>query len=141
MLFYLLAAVLATRPSPRHTQAPRRYLTYLPQDNDGLADAQSEQVLRVINEDLGQLLSSSDADFWEVLATEGSLISCLDSFLRFARCCLATHSCGATSHDKMHLPTQSLSDACSRAFDTTQSFPSDTQLQLSKRVFATYLRL
>ena len=68
-----------------HLQAPRRYLTYLPQDNDALANAQSEQVLRVINEDLGELLSTSDADFWEVLATEGSLISCLDSFLRFTR--------------------------------------------------------
>lgn len=68
-------------------QAPRRYLTYLPQDNDGLANAQSEQVLGVINEDLGDLLSSSDTDFWEVLATEGSLTSCLDSFLRFARYC------------------------------------------------------
>ncbi|KAL3132505.1 hypothetical protein ABBQ32_009050 [Trebouxia sp. C0010 RCD-2024] len=66
-----------------------------------------------MNDDLAELLSSPDADFWEVLATEGSLISCLDSFLRFA----------------------------SRAFDTSQSFPSDTQLQLSKRVFATYLRL
>ena len=78
--------------SARLTQAPRRFLTYLPQDNDGLANAQSEEVLRVIHEDIGELLSSSDADFWEVLATEGSLISCLDSFLRFARCCsLATH--------------------------------------------------
>ncbi|KAL3156739.1 hypothetical protein ABBQ38_001014 [Trebouxia sp. C0009 RCD-2024] len=66
-------------------QAPRRFLTYLPQDNDGLANAQSENVLRAINDDLAELLSSPDADFWEVLATEGSLISCLDSFLRFAR--------------------------------------------------------
>ena len=97
---HLLAAMLAATPLPRHTQAPRRYLTYLPQDKDGLANAQSEQVLRVINEDLGELLSSSDAEFWDVLATEGSLIFCLDSFLRFARCCLlATHSCGTTTHD------------------------------------------
>ena len=66
-------------------QAPRHYLTYLPQDNDGLANAQTEQVLSLINEDLRELMSSPDADFWEVIATEGSLISCLDSFLRFAR--------------------------------------------------------
>ena len=106
-LLYLLAAMLAVTPSPRYTQAPRpRYLTYLPQDNDGLANAQSEQVLRVINENLGELLSSSDANFWEVLATEDSLITCLDSFLRFARCCLlASHPCCTTFLWEMHLPT------------------------------------
>lgn len=76
--------MLAATTIARHMQAPRRYLTYLPQDNDGLANAQSEQVLRMMSEDLGDLLSTSDADFWEVLATEGSLTSCLDSFLRFA---------------------------------------------------------
>ena len=108
-LLYLSAAVLAVTPSPRYTQAPRRYLTYLPQDNDGLANAQSEQVLRVMNEDLEELLSSSDADFWEVLATEGSLITCLDSFLRFARCCfLATHPCDTTFLWEMHLRTENL---------------------------------
>lgn len=80
-----LAAVLAVHHLV-DLQAPRRYLTYLPQDNDGLANAQSGNMLRVMNDDLAELLSSSDADFWGVLATEGSLISCLDSFLRFARC-------------------------------------------------------
>ena len=66
-------------------QALRHYLTYLPQDNDGLANTQTEQVLHLINEDLRELLRSPDAEFWEVIATEGSLITCLDSFLRFAR--------------------------------------------------------
>lgn len=106
-LLYLSAAMLAVTAAPYHTQAPRRYLTYLPQDNDGLANAQSEQVLRLMNEDLAELLSTSDADFWEVLATEESLISCLDSFLRFARCCsLATYLCGATPSRHMHLPAE-----------------------------------
>ena len=66
-------------------QAPRRYLTYLPQDNSGVADALSEQVVQAINDDLGQLLTLPVADFWEVVGTEESLIVCLDSYLRFAR--------------------------------------------------------
>ncbi len=67
-------------------QAPRRFLSYLPQDNSGLADPQSEQVVQIINGDLAELLSSPIAEFWEVAATEDSLTACLDSYLRFARC-------------------------------------------------------
>lgn len=68
-----------------HLQAPRRYLFYLPQDNSGLADPRSEQVVQAINDDLTELLSSPIAEFWQVVATEDSLIACLDSYLRFAR--------------------------------------------------------
>lgn len=96
-----------------HHQAPRRYLFYLPQDNSGLPDPQSEQVVQAINDDLTELLSSPIAEFWQVVATEDSLIACLDSYLRFAR----------------------------RPFDELQGFPSETHLQLSRRVFATYSRL
>lgn len=76
---------LARSNSAGRVQAPRRYLTYLPQDNSGVADALSEQVVQAINDDLGQLLTLPVADFWEVVGTEESLIVCLDSYLRFAR--------------------------------------------------------
>ncbi|KAL0032304.1 hypothetical protein WJX79_003738 [Trebouxia sp. C0005] len=94
-------------------QAPRRYLSYLPQDNNGLADPQSEQVVQTISSDLADLLSSPIADFWHAVATADSLIACLDSYLRFAR----------------------------RPFDEPQHFASDAHLQLSRRVFATFSRL
>ncbi|DBB14005.1 TPA: hypothetical protein ACH3X3_000976 [Trebouxia sp. C0006] len=94
-------------------QAPRRYLSYLPQDNSGLADPQSEQVVQTISNDLAELLSSPIAEFWHSVATADSLIACLDSYLRFAR----------------------------RPFDEPQGFPSDAHLQLSRRVFATFSRL
>ena len=64
----------------------RCYLSYLPQDNGGLADPQSEQVVHNIADDLSELLSSPNAEFWEEVATGDSLIACLDSYLRFARC-------------------------------------------------------
>ena len=71
--------------SVRLLQAPRRYLSYLPQDNSGLADPQSEQVVQTISNDLAELLSSPIAEFWHSVATADSLIACLDSYLRFAR--------------------------------------------------------
>lgn len=94
-------------------QAPRHYLSYLPQDNSGLADPQSEQVVQTISNDLAELLSSPIAEFWHIVATADSLIACLDSYLRFAR----------------------------RPFDEPHGFPSDAHLQLSRRVFATFSRL
>ena len=91
-------------------QVAHRYLTYLPQDNDGLSDAQSEQVLQAINDDLGSLLSASVDDFWEIMESNASLLSCLDSYLRFARsaACLQMLVLPAVAVRKMSLMQQQM---------------------------------
>jgi hypothetical protein len=58
------------------------FVSFLPGDNQDLAAA---QVIELINQDLGQLLRLPPQQFWQVVVTDKSLHTCLDSFLRFRR--------------------------------------------------------
>lgn len=62
------------------------FLPFLPNDNRGLADSDTQAVVECISADLGALLAQPAAAFWEVVGGDASLQACLDSFLRFRRC-------------------------------------------------------
>lgn len=62
-----------------------RYLVFLPGDNKDLSSPATQAVLSAINEDLGRLLQSPTAQFWDAVKNDPSLHACLDSFLRFKR--------------------------------------------------------
>ena len=62
-----------------------RYMVFLPGDNKDLSSPATQAVLSAINEDLGRLLQTPAAQFWDVVKNDQSLHACLDSFLRFKR--------------------------------------------------------
>lgn len=59
------------------------YLPYLPQDNAAIDDGGIEAIL---NEDLGKLLQLAAPGFWDVVKSDPTLSTCLDSYLCFKRC-------------------------------------------------------
>lgn len=61
------------------------FIAFLPGDNSDLSSASTQTVLEIINDDLAHLLRLPPAQFWQVVVTDKSLHSCLDSFLRFKR--------------------------------------------------------
>ncbi|WIA38234.1 hypothetical protein OEZ86_001577 [Tetradesmus obliquus] len=89
------------------------FVSFLPGDNQDLAAAQA---IELINQDLGQLLRLPPQQFWQVVVTDKSLHTCLDSFLRFRRRCY---------------------DECTEAVQGS----SDLLLQLSQRVFRVFWRM
>jgi hypothetical protein len=58
------------------------FVSFLPGDNQ---DLEAAQAIELINQDLGQLLRLPPQQFWQVVVTDKSLHTCLDSFLRFRR--------------------------------------------------------
>lgn len=50
-----------------------------------LSNGQTQQVIAAISADLAQLLRLPPAAFWQVVCSDTSLHTCLDSFLRFRR--------------------------------------------------------
>eukprot|EP00775_Hariotina_reticulata_P004912 gene4912-5156_t len=92
------------------------FIAFLPGDNFDLSNANTHTVLQVINDDLAQLLRLPPAQFWQVVVTDKSLHTCLDSFLRFRRRC----------YDEDPGSIQG---------------SSDLLLQLSQRVFRVFWRL
>ncbi|WIA17934.1 hypothetical protein OEZ85_009427 [Tetradesmus obliquus] len=89
------------------------FVSFLPGDNQDLAAAQA---IELINQDLGQLLRLPPQQFWQVVVTDKSLHTCLDSFLRFRRRCY---------------------DESTEAVQGS----SDLLLQLSQRVFRVFWRM
>lgn len=64
---------------------PDGFMPFLPRDNGGFDEPESEKAVEAINEDWGWLLRLPPADFWAVVQSEESLSKCLDSYLRFKR--------------------------------------------------------
>lgn len=62
-----------------------RFVSFLPGDNQDLSSPSSQEVLGLINGDLGELLCLPPGAFWAAVAGDESLHACLDSFLRFRR--------------------------------------------------------
>eukprot|EP00878_Enallax_costatus_P045973 GHUV01055527.1.p1 GENE.GHUV01055527.1~~GHUV01055527.1.p1 ORF type:complete len:112 (+),score=15.42 GHUV01055527.1:195-530(+) len=92
------------------------FVAFLPGDNQDLANPNTHAVIELINQDLSQLLRLLPQQFWQVVLTDKSLHTCLDSFLRFRRRC----------YD-----------------DSAESIQgsSDLLLQLSQRVFRVFWRM
>jgi hypothetical protein len=64
-------------------QASAGFIPFLSQDNLDLTNAQTQQVIQAIDQDLTQLLRLPPQQFWQVVCSDDSLHACLDSFLRF----------------------------------------------------------
>lgn len=64
---------------------PDGFIPFLPRDNGGFDEPESEAAIEAINEDLGCLLKLPPADFWAIVKNEQSLPKCLDSYLRFKK--------------------------------------------------------
>lgn len=112
-----------------------RFLPYLPQDNAGLAGVQAEMACELINDELAQLLSRPASEIWDTVASDSSLITCLDTYLRFARYALHIPPCRCTAVQLHHCLTAC---SCRRPFDGHAPILSDTDRQLSHRIFAVY---
>eukprot|EP00878_Enallax_costatus_P031733 GHUV01034746.1.p1 GENE.GHUV01034746.1~~GHUV01034746.1.p1 ORF type:complete len:121 (-),score=14.28 GHUV01034746.1:319-681(-) len=65
------------------------FVAFLPGDNQDLANPNTHAVIELINQDLSQLLRLLPQQFWQVVLTDKSLHTCLDSFLRFRRWVIA----------------------------------------------------
>lgn len=59
-------------------------MPFLLQDNLDLS-GQQQQVIQAIDQDLAQLLRLPPQQFWQVVTSDDTLHTCLDSFLRFKR--------------------------------------------------------
>lgn len=66
------------------------FLSFLPLDNSSSL-AEAEQVVELISEDLGGVLSLPPGDFWQLLQSSSSLRACLDSYLKNCRLVKDTH--------------------------------------------------
>ncbi|MEW5300920.1 MAG: hypothetical protein WDW36_003812 [Sanguina aurantia] len=74
---------MAMSRSATQTVSPR-FLPFLPADNGSLSPA-SEEAVSLINTELAALLRQDAASFWRVLRTDKSLLTCIDSYLRYKR--------------------------------------------------------
>ena len=66
------------------------FLSFLPLDNSSSL-AEAEQVVELISEDLGGVLSLPPGEFWHLLEGSSSLRACLDSYLKNCRLVTDTH--------------------------------------------------
>eukprot|EP00210_Caulerpa_lentillifera_P007070 g6763.t1 len=64
---------------------PNGFLSFLPLDNETVENVDSAMVMEALSEDLALVLRLTDNDFWKLVSTETSLLTSLDSFLRFRR--------------------------------------------------------
>ena len=71
------------------------FLPFLPQDNASIPDGGTEAAISSANAELGRLLQLPASGFWEAVRSStsetSSLVSFLDSYLRFKRC--SRHAC------------------------------------------------
>lgn len=63
---------------------------------------ESDQALRVLNRDLGALLSLPDVEFWKVVKMQPSLNGSIDSYLRFRRRIFDADDADATRSETHH---------------------------------------
>ena len=61
------------------------FLPFLPLDNRSLGSAETETFIECLSDDLGRLLSQSNARFWQRAGNDSTLYSCLDSYVQFVR--------------------------------------------------------
>ena len=67
----------------------RLFLPFLPQDNASIPDGGTEAAISSANAELGRLLQLPASGFWEAVRSTSdtsSLVTFLDSYLRFKRC-------------------------------------------------------
>ena len=73
-------------PIPQPPKVEGAFVPFLPGDNDDLADPAAQAALARINGDLEELLRQPAGRFWEIVGSDASLVTCLDSYLRYKRC-------------------------------------------------------
>jgi hypothetical protein len=72
-------------PLPPEQASEGAFVPFLPGDNDDLADPAAQAALARINRDLEDLLRQPAGRFWEIVGSDASLVTCLDSYLRYKR--------------------------------------------------------